>query len=124
AGAVQNLRDAAYCASERHDLLCSFYGARWFTGGRLQRGERLMRETASQVHQTEVMNWTILPATVTARAWTDKAFRLELLSDPTPLLRQSFKSCPLDTDFRVVENRGSTRHLVLPYRHPSRVALS
>ena len=53
---------------------------------------------------------------VIARAWTDDAFKQQLMAHPTDVLRAQGIAIPEGTDVRVVENTESTIYLVLPAR--------
>jgi hypothetical protein len=80
-----------------------------------------MPSLASQPVQTgfqipDVMDWTILPASITAQAWTDPEFRGELLADPTATLRQRIKRWPRDKTFSLDADSELKRFFVLPVR--------
>jgi hypothetical protein len=62
----------------------------------------------------EIMEWTILPARITARAWTDITFKERLLSHPTEVLREMCTSSYKDKTYLIVEDYGDVKHLVLP----------
>jgi hypothetical protein len=64
----------------------------------------------------DVMDWTILPASITAQAWTDPKFRDELLEDPTTVLRQRIKRWPTDKNFSLKVDSELKRFFVLPVR--------
>lgn len=63
-----------------------------------------------------IMDWTILPASVTAAAWTDPEVRALLLSDPTTLLRERIARLPTDKTFCVAANSVEVTYFVLPAR--------
>jgi hypothetical protein len=62
------------------------------------------------------MDWTILPASVTAAAWTDPEIRALLLSDPTTLLNERIAGWPDDRSFCVVADSAEVKYFVLPTR--------
>ncbi|MCD6035748.1 MAG: Nitrile hydratase, alpha chain [Rickettsiales bacterium] len=64
-------------------------------------------------------DWQFIPLPLVLLAWTDEDFRDDLLSDPTSTLQELLLDCPLHKVFCVLENDEHTRHLILPYRHPS-----
>lgn len=68
--------------------------------------------TSFQVPQ--IMDWTILPASVTAAAWTDAETRALLISDPTALLRERIAAWPDDKTFCVAADSAEVKYLVLP----------
>ncbi len=53
---------------------------------------------------------------IIARAWTDDAFKQELMANPTEVLKAQGIAIPEGTDVRVVENTESTIYLILPAR--------
>jgi hypothetical protein len=61
------------------------------------------------------MSWTIMPAVVTARAWTDDEFRQRLLEQPERALAETLHSRP-PAGVSVVENTSETPYLPLPVR--------
>lgn len=63
-----------------------------------------------------LMDWTVLPAGIIARAWKDDMFKEEFLKYPTATLQQLVPSCPKSCNFCVIENTEDTNYLVLPYR--------
>jgi hypothetical protein len=73
---------------------------------------------AEHIQIAELMDWTIMPARLIAWAWTDDAFRSELLTDPTTVLRREVDRAPRDRSFRVVENFHGAHYLPLPARKP------
>ena len=60
------------------------------------------------------MDWTILPASVTARAWLDEGYKKQLLEDPQPFLAAASRRWPTDREFKVVADDRHTHFLVLP----------
>jgi hypothetical protein len=60
------------------------------------------------------VRWTILPAPVIARAWTDPGFRDTLLAEPDPTLRTIFRSVPGGVHFKVIADEPGRYHLPLP----------
>ena len=64
------------------------------------------------------MGWTIIPADVVARAWTDLRFKRDFLRWPTQTLTENGIPIPTEIQFCVMENMPDTRYLVLPYRSP------
>jgi hypothetical protein len=62
------------------------------------------------------MDWTILPASITAQAWTDPEFRAELIADPTAVLRQRINRWPRDKTFSLQADSELKRFFVLPVR--------
>jgi hypothetical protein len=67
----------------------------------------------------EIMDWTVLPASIALRAWQDGDFRKELFDTPTRVLRDLVDIWPKDRTFSLVGDTDSQRHLVLPVRKPS-----
>lgn len=53
-------------------------------------------------------------ARITAKAWSDPAFKARLLSDPHVALREAGIDIPAGKTVKVVENTSDTVHLVLP----------
>ncbi|ACY19267.1 NHLP leader peptide family RiPP precursor [Haliangium ochraceum] len=66
-----------------------------------------------QMTDEEVRNLHVWKSIVT-RAWTDDAFRQELLNDSTRVLEQNGFSIPAGVNFAVVEDTDQQRHLILP----------
>lgn len=64
------------------------------------------------------LQWTVMPAEIVARAWTDSHFKRELLLWPTQTLQEVGAAVPEAITFCVIENSSEECHLVLPYRHP------
>lgn len=62
----------------------------------------------------QIMDWTILPASVTAAAWTDPEIRALLLSDATTLLNERIAGWPNDRSFCVVADSAEVKYFVLP----------
>jgi hypothetical protein len=60
---------------------------------------------------------------VVAKAWTDEAFRQQLLAEPATVLREQGIDFPAGLEVRVVEDTEQVRHLVLP-RRPAEGELS
>lgn len=73
-------------------------------------------ENLALVKTPRIMDWTILPYDATAKAWTDVQFKLQLLSNPTKVLRGMKASCPMGLEFRIWENSEDTTYLPLPSR--------
>lgn len=75
----------------------------------------------------EIMDWTVLPVRIAAKAWTNPVFRQDLLADPTPIIRaMAPKSCQRlgpDVKFQVYANTESVRHYPLPSLKPSLASL-
>ncbi len=55
-------------------------------------------------------------AKVVARAWSDEAFKAQLLSDPAAALKEVGVAVPEGVEVKVVENTATLFHLVLPPR--------
>ncbi len=55
-------------------------------------------------------------AKVVARAWSDEAFKAQLLSDPAAALKEAGVAVPDGVTVEVVENTETLFHLVLPPR--------
>ena len=53
---------------------------------------------------------------IVARAWTDDAFKQQLIANPTEVLKAQGVAIPEGVDVRVVENTESTIYLILPAR--------
>jgi hypothetical protein len=56
---------------------------------------------------------------VVARAWSDAAYKAELLSDPVSALAKMGLSAPAGVALEVHENTASKMHLVLPVAPPN-----
>lgn len=63
-----------------------------------------------------VYDWTILPRTIVAGAWTDATFKAALLANPNLVLSKNINRWPSGINFTILENQGSTRHLILPHK--------
>jgi len=63
-----------------------------------------------------IMDWTVLPGKIAAKAWMDAAFLQDLLSKPTEVLRSRIRKSPLpeDVTFYVHEDTESVHHFPLP----------
>ncbi|MGB0525274.1 MAG: hypothetical protein ACPGJS_20035 [Flammeovirgaceae bacterium] len=68
----------------------------------------------------EITNWTILPSSITARAWLSDDFKKNLLENPTPILAKYSKKWPKNLSVVVVEDQLDLRHFVLPSQHKSK----
>ncbi len=55
-------------------------------------------------------------AKVVARAWSDDAFKAQLLGDPATALKEAGVAVPDGVEVKVVENTEAVFHLVLPPR--------
>ncbi len=53
---------------------------------------------------------------VVAKAWSDDAFKAQLLSDPAAALKEAGVAVPDGVEVKVVENTETLFHLVLPPR--------
>jgi hypothetical protein len=53
---------------------------------------------------------------ITERAWTDDAFRQQLVDNPNKVLKDAGVDVPAGVNFVVVENEPDRLHLVLPSR--------
>lgn len=73
-------------------------------------------ESETRFEVPEIMDWTIMPASVTAAAWTDPEIRALLLSDPTTLLRERISAWPADKTFCVAADSAEVKYFVLPAR--------
>lgn len=71
-----------------------------------------------------VMNWTIMPANLIARAWSDNRFRLDLLRNPSRMFKENGISVPDDVKLCVVENNEDISFIVLPHRGQETFKLS
>jgi hypothetical protein len=76
--------------------------------------ELTQSELKTRFEVPEVMDWTILPASVTAAAWTDAEVRALLLSDPTTLLRERVSRWPNDKTFCVAVDSAEVKFFALP----------
>lgn len=81
-------------------------------------------ELKTRFEVPEVMDWTILPAGVTAAAWTDPEVRALLLSDPTTLLRERVTRWPDDKTFCVAVDSAEVKFFALPARKKHLTSLS
>jgi hypothetical protein len=61
----------------------------------------------------KIVDWTILPAKITARAWIDEGFKDELLSDPDAVLSREVREWPAFS-FSIHEDGPRERNLPLP----------
>jgi hypothetical protein len=59
---------------------------------------------------------TTIDAKVVARAWSDSAFKAQLLTDPNAALVAAGAAVPPSVTVKVVENTDKLVHLVLPAR--------
>lgn len=62
--------------------------------------------------------WQRMPMTFVALSWADESFKQEFLQTPTSFMQRALEECPPHVVYCVLENTGSMRHLVLPYRDP------
>lgn len=69
-------------------------------------------------YEVKVVDWTILPAKVTARAWIDDEFRAELLARPDDVLRREVKQWTHEISFVVHSDESKIRNLPLPAWKP------
>ena len=63
-----------------------------------------------------LIDWTIMPANVTAQAWTNSTFRNNLLGHPAQTLQAYSTQWPTNIDFEVHADTNSARYLPLPVR--------
>lgn len=73
--------------------------------------------SALELELPVIMGYTVLPSGVTARAWTNMAYREALLSDPDAVLRATpMKTMPWPNtiSFKVHEENSGLRHFPLP----------
>ena len=63
-----------------------------------------------------IYDWTILPRTIAARAWTDATFKAALLANPNMILSKNINRWPSGISFTILEDQESTRHLILPHK--------
>jgi hypothetical protein len=80
--------------------------------------ELAQSESKIRFEVPEIMDWTILPASVTAAAWTDPEVRALLLDDPTTLLRERISNWPKDKSFCVAVDSAEVKFFVLPALKP------
>lgn len=66
----------------------------------------------------EITDWTILPAAVTALAWTNKTYKEELLRNPNYALKKRF---PNNINFKVYEDHDNIKYLNLPVKKSKHV---
>jgi hypothetical protein len=78
--------------------------------------ELAQSDTKVRFESPEIMDWTILPASVTASAWTDPEVRALLLSDATTLLRERISRWPKDKTFCVAVDSAEVKFFPLPAR--------
>jgi hypothetical protein len=62
----------------------------------------------------KIVDWTILPAKVTARAWIDGDFKADLLSEPDAVLSREVREWPDGLTFSIHEDQPGKRNLPLP----------
>jgi hypothetical protein len=74
------------------------------------------RQVAAGFQVPDIVDWTILPASIIAAAWTDPGFRDELLREPTRVLRERISRWPNDKTFVVSVDMDTVRHFPLPAR--------
>jgi hypothetical protein len=86
--------------------------------------ELAQSETEIRFEVPEIMDWTILPASVTASAWTDPEVRALLLSDATTLLRERVSRWPSDKTFCVAVDSAEVKFFPLPARKSRTAAYS
>jgi hypothetical protein len=58
-------------------------------------------------------------AQLTARAWSDDAFKKRLLSDPISVAKEYDIPVPPGSEIRIVEDTPTLRHFILPPRPPA-----
>lgn len=58
----------------------------------------------------------LIVAQLTARAWTDPAFRERLLANPAQEMREAGLEVPQDIEVRAVADTESVRHIILQHR--------
>lgn len=51
---------------------------------------------------------------IIAQAWSDPAFKQQLIDNPATVLKQHGLDIPADKEIRVVEDDAQTAHLVIP----------
>ncbi len=86
--------------------------------------ELAQSETETRFEVPEIMDWTILPASVTAAAWTDPEVRALLLTDPTSLLRERISRWPDNKTFCVAVDSAEIKFFALPARKKHLAQLS
>ena len=63
---------------------------------------------------TNTNDFAAIKAELVSKAWTDDAFRAELMSNPKQVLTDFGAAIPPGVDVEVVEDEASTWHFVLP----------
>jgi hypothetical protein len=58
-------------------------------------------------------------AKIVARAWTDKAFKADLLTDPEPILREYGMEVPEGMTVRMHQDTSKVEHGVIPAPPPN-----
>jgi hypothetical protein len=58
-------------------------------------------------------------AQLTARAWSDDAFKKRLLSDPMSVAKEYDIPVPPGSQIRIVEDTPTVRHFILPPKPPA-----
>lgn len=86
--------------------------------------ELAQSKTETRFEVPEIMDWTILPASVTAAAWTDPEVRALLLTEPTSLLRERISRWPDDKTFCVAVDSAEVKFFALPARKKHLAQLS
>lgn len=61
------------------------------------------------------MDWTMLPAGITAKAWVDSVYKAHVLANPNDVLRNTVARWPWTINTIIHEDTGSTRNLPLPF---------
>lgn len=67
---------------------------------------------------SNILEWTIMPFKIVAKAWTDSTFLTNLLANPNTVIQQNFFEVPLSYNFIINQDSGTTRYLTLPYFNP------
>ncbi len=77
----------------------------------------IMNHASNHFAIPQLMDWTILPAKVIARAWVDSDFKQELINHPATILQEASSRWPSakNKSFIIVEDSESIRHLILPF---------
>ena len=73
--------------------------------------------------EMDPQDWNKKVGQITAKAWTDDAFKKRLLSDPTNVLQECGLPIPSGVKIKMTEDTDALIHLSLPSR-PSEAELS
>lgn len=73
--------------------------------------------------QIDQQDWNKKVGQITAKAWTDDAFKKRLLSDPTNVLQECGLPIPSGVEIKMTEDTDTLIHLSLPSR-PNEAELS